>query len=147
VVDIERLELAMKQIETEPELHHQAAWACRVTVDGVCQTAFCLAGWGAIQAGVAAPNVPADVLNISWYIDPETLESFNHHRPGYRTIHEWARQYFGLMEDQADDLFNGLNTRADLRHMVDQLTHDPDARLQSRHPERPQCPDTRSTDD
>jgi hypothetical protein len=128
MVNIERLELAMKQIMTEPERHYQEQFGIRIfDAGGGCRTAYCLAGWGAITAGATEPSFDGPYgMALGWRINPDTLESsiaYGVHIAG------WAQEYFGLSELQADTLFHPHNTRTRLRAMVDRLIVDPNDQL------------------
>jgi hypothetical protein len=111
----------MKQIETEPERHFQGAFYR--PGNWVCQTAYCLAGWGAIQGGVTPPT------STAWWIDSVTLESHDDAGRGRQYVSHWAKEYFGLTNDQAAALFHANNSAAELREMVDLLTVNPDNTL------------------
>lgn len=111
----------MSFIEKNPEKHDQTHWV------NDCGTAFCYAGHAAILSGATLPPPNVSAWARHWVIDRTSLISvslstfdFGSH-DGIVPIHEFAAERLGITEAEADVLFDGDRTIAELRALVDAL--------------------------
>lgn len=126
-LNVELLEEIMSYIEAHPQTWNQANWYVNVdpetgsqkhfwrieevTEQNSCGTSFCFAGHVALREGFPAPPLEngveweREVSDLTW---GESVDVF-------------AEKVLGIDPEQAEALFAGENTMADLRNMVTAL--------------------------
>jgi hypothetical protein len=128
MVDIERLDRALAQIEAHPELHRQEEWLIKLD----CGTGGCLAGWVVMQEYPdAKPAVDAeDPLSAYRNTERYGVVTFDSVRlPDGRLLNvaDEASRLLGLkVELDQEELFDSVHTLAALRVMRDALAADPE---------------------
>lgn len=111
MVNVERLDNAMAHIVAHPEEWNQGYWAARVGPS--CNTAYCLGGTVAAQAGAAMEWDTSRFGDAAHYcIDPEGNR---------QKIDAYAQQLLELSNGDADILFDGINSLENLQRMVELL--------------------------
>lgn len=101
MADVQQLRRAMAQIEAHPDQHNQEYWHCG--------TKQCFGGWVCTLNGYRFVVIEPDD-GSSVVIDPVT----GAHEPA-ETV---AQRLLGLTQDEAQELFFGCETRADVREYV-----------------------------
>lgn len=109
MADIEKLDLIIKNIETDPERHFQADWGRRTR----CGTVFCVAGWAA----------HLDHAELEWS-KPDDFGQQRLLRAGGVAMHHYGAVALDLTEDQAEQLFHEDNSLATIKAMRDRLVDD-----------------------
>lgn len=111
-LNVELLDRVMAQIESDPDHWNQAFWAQRETYHTECGTAYCCAGW---TVKLARPD-----LRFIWQgLDADTVEDPATGLSG--GVSDIARRLLGLTVSEADQLFEGDNTLADLQRIVREI--------------------------
>lgn len=141
MVNIEKLQMAVKQIEAEPERWKQSDWRtqvddqeAQVTPDSTtdpaalvvdCHTAFCLAG---IACQYLDDEGPA-----AWLDEEHLLARAGDHLPknvrtnspiSAVTAHHRAMRLFDIDSDQARYLFDGGRTLQEIKFYIQALKQD-----------------------
>lgn len=104
-MNVEEMNLTLKDIEANPENHNPAWWAKRTA----CGTAKCAAGFTVVRHGY---TLAFQGDTAAWCIGPDGEEEL---------IAVVARRILDLDEDQAEWFFLGFNTLEDLFAIRDQL--------------------------
>lgn len=123
----DRLQEVLDHIENNPQTWQQDVWfinrdgteenfSIEVEEINSCGSAFCFAGHAALKGGFTRP--PANNYD-SWF-------SRNEETGRVTYVDEFARDWLGVTNDQADILFSSSNTMDDLRECVAALVEDPD---------------------
>ncbi|MEV4093849.1 hypothetical protein [Streptosporangium saharense] len=112
-INTDLLRRTLEQIENHPETWCQA--------DYRCGSGMCFAGWTCQLAGGTWAADSEAPLGECLIAEPDEEETFTHDDLLLISAHTRARRLLGLDEQQADELFYGRNTPADLRRMVTEL--------------------------
>ncbi len=112
MANIIEIDLTLKDIDANPDLHNQRAWARRVfdRSGAACRTAMCAGGFTVVRHGY---RLVFDVPNVA---ETEICESPDGDRELIRVV---ASRILGLDRNEANDFFDGDNTREDLQRMRD----------------------------
>lgn len=117
VVDVARLRKAVEWVReqaalpTEQSAWYQGLWAARGSyIDRDCGTAYCVAGYVAQLSGEVVFNGDGESGEV---YDPATGNVF--------AIDEAAKDLLGLLEEEANALFNPSNTLADVEYVAGRL--------------------------
>lgn len=113
-VNVELLRRVLEHITAHPETWNQGVWAAGAKG---CGTAYCAAGhavvmtghkidWASAYDGVAEFVIDEGITNPAWH----------------PTISEVAEAELGLTYEQAEELFEGDNTLAELWDLAEQFT-------------------------
>lgn len=92
---------------------NQHEWATQER-NGVCQTAYCIAGQAVAQAGIKIEYVLS-------YEHDGIKHMFAERTENGRWISDEAADILGLTEDEADDLFDGDNEFSDVKRVAEQI--------------------------
>jgi hypothetical protein len=118
MANIEALDRALAAIDADPDSWNQGSWAYKTS----CGTAYCVAGWAAVQAGGQMIWGPED--DETGYSDAMLVRLPSSGTEVY--IEDFAQSVLDLTDAQAGALFGGSNTRAELQLIRDMLAADPD---------------------
>jgi hypothetical protein len=100
----------LDHIDAHPEQWQQESWISRPDGAG-CGTAGCFAGWASMLSG----DKPHWWSGPSERTDTVTVDGCQHF------LGERAAELLGIPDEDADDLFEPHNTRADLGRLVEKI--------------------------
>lgn len=113
-INIPLFQQTLGQIEAHPETWYQAEYRC--------ESGLCFAGWTCQLSGGTWASDPEGALASYLIAEPDDGKGvFSHEGRRIISAENRAMRLLGLDEDQADELFYGRNTLADLRRMVTKL--------------------------
>lgn len=120
MVNADLLRKTLEQIEKEPWRWDQKTWRRRKRSKAhpECKTAMCFAGWAVTLAG--EEFLVPDKFVIRNHGGVEEL-LMPHDTSGGGSIRSRAIHVLGLTEDQAEELFDHMNTKKDLYEIVNYL--------------------------
>lgn len=123
MANVFELDMTLKDIEANPELHHQEWWGRQwIGVRGeVCGTTMCAAGFTVVRHGYVLEFTPENsrLMTAGTCVGPDGERG---------RIEDIARRILDLDKDQAEHFFHFTNSLDDLQKLRDLFAERPNTK-------------------
>ena len=115
------LRKVLDHVDAHPQEWNQGTWIVQTrNVDQSCGTACCIAGWASLLSGDEPefePMLGLTATGLVYEARAATVATDN----GERFISRRAQELLGLTSVEADELFAGGNSRAQVQRIAEQI--------------------------